>query len=53
MDFFETTSRRKSSRKFLPEQIKPEDLDAIIRVGKTAPIGSNEYKNLHLTVVQN
>ena len=53
MDFFEVTSRRKSSRKFLPEQIKPEELDAIIRAGKTAPIGSNEYKNLHLTVVQN
>lgn len=53
MDYFELLRHRKSTRKFTNEQISQNDLLKILTAANAAPIGSNQYKDIHLTVVQN
>ena len=52
MDYFELMKRRTSSRKFTEEQITEEELAKILDAGMRAPVGSNRYKDLHFTVVE-
>ncbi|MCC8123801.1 MAG: nitroreductase family protein [Oscillospiraceae bacterium] len=52
MDYFELLRYRKSTRRYTDEQLSPEDLSAILLAANAAPVGSNMYKDLHLTVVQ-
>jgi nitroreductase len=52
MDFFELLGYRKSTRKFTDEQISPDDLAKILYAANAAPVGSNMYKDVHLTVVR-
>ena len=52
MDFFELMKRRTSSRKFTAEELTAEEIDQILNAGMRAPVGSNRYKDLHMTVVQ-
>lgn len=47
-----TILNRRSVRSYLSEQIKTEELDAIIKAGLYAPSAKNE-QSWHLTVVQN
>ena len=51
MEFSELLSKRTSSRKFTEEPLSEEELNAILDAGALAPVGSNRYGNLHLTVV--
>ena len=52
MNTLEAIAKRKSVRAYKPEQIPEEALDAILKSGMSAPVGSNQYDGLHLTVVQ-
>lgn len=49
---FETIKSRRSTRKYLPKQIKKEELDIILEAGIYAPSGHNDQA-WHFTVVQN
>ena len=51
MDYFELMNKRISSRKFTGEPLTQEEIDQILRAGALAPVGSNRYQNLHMTVV--
>lgn len=53
MDYFELLRYRKSTRTFKKEQISHNDLSHILTAANNSPIGSNLYKDIHLTVVQN
>jgi nitroreductase len=48
----ETIENRRSVRKYKPEQIKDEQLEAIIRAGLYAPSAVNQ-QSWHLTVIRN
>ncbi|MDO9627280.1 MAG: nitroreductase family protein [Methanobacteriaceae archaeon] len=48
----ENIKNRRSTRKYLPEQIKKEELDIILEAGIYAPSGHNDQA-WHFTVVQN
>jgi nitroreductase len=52
MDYFELLRYRKSTRKFTQEQISQDNLADILAAASSAPVGSNQYKDIHLTVVQ-
>ncbi|NBJ14542.1 MAG: nitroreductase family protein [Dehalobacter sp. 4CP] len=52
MDYFELLRYRKSTRKFTQEQISQDNLADILVAANSAPVGSNLYKDIHLTVVQ-
>lgn len=52
MDYFELMQKRVSSRKFTKEPLTSAELDRILAAGMRAPVGSNRYGDLHLTVVQ-
>lgn len=52
MDYFELIRRRTSSRRFTEEPLTGEELNRILEAGMRAPVGSNRYKDLHLTVVR-
>jgi nitroreductase len=52
MDFIEILRSRRSTRKFTEERISKEELSEILLAANAAPIGSNLYENIHLTVVQ-
>ncbi|MCL2632407.1 MAG: nitroreductase family protein [Coriobacteriia bacterium] len=52
MQFNEVILRRRTTRSYLPDQIKPEDLKTILTAAHLAPIAGAEYTNTHLTVVQ-
>lgn len=52
MDFDEVLRRRRSNRKFTDEQINKAELDKLLLAGCSAPVGSNLYRDLHMTVVQ-
>jgi nitroreductase len=52
MDFFELMKKRTSSRKYTEEAVTSEELERILKAGMYAPVGSNRYKDLHLTVVR-
>lgn len=44
---------RKSVRAFKSEQVSDEVLDTILQAGFKAPVASNKYDSLHITIVQN
>jgi len=52
MDFFELLSYRKSTRKFTDKQISQDDLTKILYAANAAPVGSNMYRDVHLTIVR-
>ncbi len=52
MDYFELLRYRKSTRKFRQDQISQDNLTAVLAAANSAPVGSNLYKDIHLTVVQ-
>lgn len=53
METLKAISLRKSVRSFKPDQISDEILNTIIRAGFHAPVASNKYDSLHITIVQN
>lgn len=52
MDYLELLRHRKSTRKFTKEQISQNSLSDILAAANGAPVGSNMYRDIHLTVVQ-
>lgn len=52
MDVTEAITRRVSVRKYRPEQIPEDALQAIVRAGRCAPVASGAYDSLQITVVQ-
>jgi nitroreductase len=52
MDYVELLRSRQSVRRFTPEQISQDHLAAIVAAASGAPVGSNRYEDIHLTVVQ-
>lgn len=52
MNTLEAIAKRTSIRKYKPEQITEEELEAILKAGFAAPIASAQYDTLHITVVQ-
>lgn len=53
MEFSKVLEMRRSTRSYKEEQITDEQLDALINAANRAPVGSNKYEDVHLTVVQN
>lgn len=45
--------RRVSVRRFLDRQITEKELSDILLAANSAPVGSNMYRDIHLTVVRN
>ena len=52
MNALEAIAKRYSCRSYKPEQISEEALEAILKAGMAAPVGSGAYDSLHITVVQ-
>ena len=52
MEFEKLLRMRQSTRKYQKKQIPQEDLEKIIDAANRAPVGSNLYQDVHLTVVQ-
>jgi nitroreductase len=52
MEFIDLLKIRHSNRWFKDEQISKAELDEILLAGCAAPIGSNLYKDIHITVVR-
>ena len=52
MEFEKLLRVRQSTRKYQDKQIPQEHLQKIIDAANYAPIGSNLYKDVHLTIVQ-
>ena len=52
MDYLTMLRYRKSVRAFAGGQIAAAELEAILAAASCAPVGSNMYKDVHLTVVQ-
>lgn len=52
MNTLEAIAKRVSVRSFRPDQIPEESLQNILKAGMAAPVGSNDYSSLHLTVIQ-
>lgn len=53
MNTIKAIMSRKSVRSYKPAQIRNDDLEVILHSGMAAPVGSNAYDSLHITVVQN
>ena len=53
MNTLEAIAKRVSVRSYKPEQIPEEILQKILKASMSAPVGSNAYDTLHLTVIQN
>jgi nitroreductase len=53
MGYLDLLRQRASVRTFTAEQITAEELSAILLAANGAPVGSNMYRDIHLTVVQN
>jgi nitroreductase len=53
MEFNQLLSYRQSTRKYKTEQITDEQIQTIIEAANHAPVGSNLYKDICITVVQN
>ena len=51
MEFSEVLSRRKSTRRFSPEQITPQQLETLLAAANASPVGSALFGDIHLTVV--
>lgn len=52
MEALEAIAKRTSTRKFKENQISEENLQAILKAGMSAPVGSGLYESLHITVIQ-
>ncbi|NLL81415.1 MAG: nitroreductase family protein [Tissierellia bacterium] len=52
MKFEDVLYSRRTTRQYLPKQIKEEDLQKLLDAAQTSPIGGGNYKKAHLTVVQ-
>ena len=52
MDYFDLMSKRTSSHKYTEEPVSDAELSQILAAGMRAPVGSNRYGDLHLTVVR-
>ena len=52
MEFQELLQKRKSSHRFTDEPLTEEEINSILDAGQYAPVGSNRYQDLCLTVVQ-
>lgn len=52
METLKAISLRKSVRSYKAEQISDEILETIIKAGFKAPVASNKYDSIHITVVQ-
>ena len=53
METLEAIAKRTSTRKFKETQISEENLQAILKAGIAAPVGSGLYDSLHITIIQN
>ena len=53
MEVLEAIAKRTSTRKFREIQISEENLQAILKTGMSAPVGSGLYESLHITIIQN
>lgn len=53
MEFEKLLNMRQSTRKYQNKQITHAQLNTILDAANRAPVGSNLYKDVHLTVVQN
>lgn len=53
MNTIQAIMERKSVRSYKSDQISDEALDRILQAGMAAPVSSNAYDTLHITVVQN
>ncbi len=53
MNAIESIKKRKSTRSYNSKQINNSNLEMILQAGMAAPVGSNAYDSLHITVVQN
>lgn len=53
METTQTLAARKAVRQYKPEQIKSEELDAVLAGAGYAPVGLAAFDNYRLTVVQN
>lgn len=51
MDFFELLNKRTSSRKFTEEPLTDEEIKTLLEAAYKAPVGSNRYGDLHISVV--
>lgn len=51
-EHMEAIAKRVSVRAYKPEQIPEDALQAILKAGMAAPVGSGAYDTLHLTVIQ-
>jgi len=52
MEYSELLRYRKSTRRFREGQITGEELSALLAAANSAPVGSNRYGDIHLSVVQ-
>lgn len=52
MEFDQVLSMRQSTRKYREKQIEAEQITRIIEAANRSPIGSNLYKDIYITVVQ-
>lgn len=52
MDYLGLLQLRKSTRRFTGDQVSCEQLEHLIAAANNTPVGSNFYKDVHLTVVQ-
>lgn len=53
MEFFDTIKRRKSIRSFTDEPVSRKELEQILMAANAAPVGSANYGNLRISVVEN
>ena len=53
MEFLELLRYRKSTRKFSDEPVPEDQLREILTAANSSPVGSNMYRDVHLTVVRN
>lgn len=52
MEFFDLLARRRSVRRFTDRPVCDADLEKILQAANAAPVGSNLYGDVHLTLVQ-
>lgn len=53
MEFEQLLMWRQSTRKYDDRHVTEEDIRKILAAANRAPVGSNLYKDIHITVVQN
>lgn len=52
MEFEQILNLRQSTRKYQEKQLRDEQIAAILAAANRSPVGSNLYKDIHITVVQ-